>query len=105
MIPKALGTAYVRPLVRSILASQDTYGYQTIQYASQAPAGATDHKAGILYPILRRLENDGLIESYWVHPEGDRNGLAQTREELCNGFQHQEWVSCLWRHPRVYSGS
>ena len=58
MMPKALGAASVRPFILSLLARQDTYGYQMMQYAESLSDGSLDLQAGILYPILRRLEND-----------------------------------------------
>ena len=72
MMPKALGSASVRPVILSILARQDSYGYQLIQFAQDLSDGSLDLRPGILYPILRRLETEGLIEGYWLHPEGER---------------------------------
>ena len=71
-MPKALGSASIRPVILSILARQDSYGYEIIQFASNLSDGSLDVKPGILYPILRRMENDGLIVSYWQDGEGER---------------------------------
>ena len=96
MIPKALGAASVRPIILSILARQETYGYQIIQYAKQLSNGSLDLQPGILYPILRRLENDGLIESYWVHPENERKRRYYRLTEKGIGaleVEKSEWLN------------
>jgi PadR family transcriptional regulator, regulatory protein PadR len=72
MMPKALGSASIRPVVLSVLARQDSYGYELIQYARELSQGSLDLQPGVLYPILRKLEKDGLIKSYWQQGEGER---------------------------------
>lgn len=105
MIPKALGAASVRPIILSILARKDTYGYEIIQDAKNLSDGALDLQPGILYPILRRLENDGLIESYWVHPKGERKrryyrltgkGKAALETEKREWLKMHEAFTRLW---------
>lgn len=72
MMPKALGSAAVRPIILSILARHDSYGYEIIQFAKQISGGDLELQAGILYPILRGFESEGLIKSYWKQPPGER---------------------------------
>ena len=95
MMPKALGSASVRPIILSILAQRDSYGYQIIQDAQELSAGSLDLKPGILYPILRRLETDKLIEGYWIQPEGERKrryyALTKKGEEALE-VEKQEWL-------------
>ncbi len=50
-----------------IVAAGETYGYAVIQQLEEAGLGKI--KGGTLYPILNRLEDDGLLKSSWR--EGD----------------------------------
>jgi PadR family transcriptional regulator, regulatory protein PadR len=110
VIPKALGAASVRPFILSLLARQDTYGYQIIQYAKNLSDGSLDLQPGILYPILRRLENDRLIESYWVTPVGDRKrryykltdkGKGALEVEKREWFKMHDTFTRLWNPAHV----
>lgn len=51
-----------------IAAEGTTYGYRIIQRLEQAGFGKV--KGGTLYPILARLEADGLLTSSWGEGEG-----------------------------------
>jgi len=66
---KELVAASATPLILSILNRGENYGYAIIQelrVLSDAEILWTD---GMLYPVLRRLEKQGLIRSEWR--EGD----------------------------------
>ena len=52
-------------LVLKLLSQADCYGYQLIQLLAEQSKGAFALKEGTLYPILYRLEDQGLVESYW----------------------------------------
>ena len=51
-------------LVLAVLSQMDTarYGYSLIQQLTEQ---GLDIEEGTLYPLLRRLEKDGLLESEW----------------------------------------
>ena len=54
----------VLPLaVLSAVAEEETYGYAVAQRLQTAGLGAV--KGGTLYPVLNRLEADGLLTSSW----------------------------------------
>lgn len=72
MIPKALGTASFRPIILSVLEKRDSYGYEIMQFARDISDNTLELKPGILYPLLKRFEEDGLVEGYWVHAESER---------------------------------
>ena len=69
MIPRTLVAASSRPLVLSILSQKDSYGYEIIQHVKQLTGGSMDWKDGMLYPVLQRLEHDGLIGGCWGQPD------------------------------------
>ena len=64
MIPKALGSASVRPIILSILARKDSYGYEIIQHAKSLSNGSLDLQPGILYPI------PSWLKSFNIEPVG-----------------------------------
>lgn len=70
----------MRPLVLAILESRPLYGYEIAQRARRR-AGLR-WEEGTLYPLLHRLERDGLLSSEWRKaPNGkDRKYYALTRD-------------------------
>lgn len=57
-------------IVLKLLASEAKYGYQIIQEMKEKSGEIFMLKDGTLYPILYRLEDDGLVESRWSAAEG-----------------------------------
>lgn len=57
-------------LVLKLLESEPKYGYQIIQEMKEKSDETFLLKDGTLYPILYRLEDDGLIQSKWSEAEG-----------------------------------
>jgi len=52
-----------RLLVLAILSEKPFYGYELIKTLKQRSNDTFDMKEGTLYPILHKLENDGLVAS------------------------------------------
>lgn len=57
-------------LVLELLAQKPNYGYELLTQLAKAPGGTLQVKEGTLYPILYRLEEDGLLESGWQTSTG-----------------------------------
>lgn len=53
------------PLILSILSEGDTYGYEIMQKIYELSDQRISWKEGSLYPVLKRLEQQGVITSYW----------------------------------------
>ena len=105
MIPKALGSASVRPLILSILAHKESYGYEIIQHAREISEGSLEWQPGILYPILRRMEYEGLIESYWFQPSGERKRRyyrLTTKGQQALVEEQQEWLKLHTTFQRLW---
>lgn len=71
--------------VLSVLAGEPTYGYAIAQRLQSAGLGTV--KGGTLYPLLARLQSEGLVEASWHAGDGGpgRKYFALTpagREEL-----------------------
>ena len=72
MINKELVAASSRPLILGILSERENYGYAIIQRVRELSEAEMQWSDGMLYPILHRLERDGLIESNWRRSETGR---------------------------------
>ena len=72
-VSKELVAASSRPMVLSILAGGESYGYEILKHVKLLSGGKLEWSDGMLYPVLHRLERDGLIAGRWeVTEEGRR---------------------------------
>jgi DNA-binding PadR family transcriptional regulator len=71
-LSKELVAASSRPMVLSILAGGESYGYEILQRVTLLSRGRVQWSDGMLYPVLRRLEKEGLIEGDWRTMESGR---------------------------------
>lgn len=71
-LPKELVAASSRPLVLSILSAGESYGYEILQHVVALSRGQVEWSDSMLYPVLHRLESDGLIASRWETAETGR---------------------------------
>ncbi len=63
-IYKDLVAASATPLILSILAEGDNYGYAIIKRVRDLSSGKMQFSDGMLYPVLHRLEQQGLVKSF-----------------------------------------
>ncbi len=79
---RELIAASTTPLVLAILCQNDCYGYALIQEVRELSGSRIAWSDGMLYPVLRRLETQGLISSYWqVADSGRRRRYYKIEEE------------------------
>ena len=71
-LPKDLIAASAVPLLLSILAEGDSYGYAIIRRIRDASGGKIAWSEGMLYPVLHRLADQGHVEPYWRQAENGR---------------------------------
>jgi PadR family transcriptional regulator PadR len=71
-IDKDLVAASATPLVLAILSEGDSYGYAIIKRVAELSGGALQWTDGMLYPLLHRLERNGLVEAVWGSSETGR---------------------------------
>jgi DNA-binding PadR family transcriptional regulator len=72
MIQKELIAASTEPLVLSLLAEGENYGYALIQQVRELSGDRIRWTDGMLYPVLHRLERQGQIKSRWKTSESGR---------------------------------
>lgn len=63
-IDRDLVAASASALILAILRRAPSYGYAIIQEVRELSGGELAWSEGMLYPVLHRLEDQGLIESY-----------------------------------------
>jgi len=96
MISRELKAASSKPMILSILSHGESYGYQIIQNIEELSDGEWEWSEAMLYPVLHRLNADGLIQSQWkVMDNGRRRKYysltKQGKEALAK--ERKEWMS------------
>lgn len=69
---KDLVAASATPLVLAILAEGDSYGYAIIKRVATLSGGQLQWTDGMLYPVLHRLEKQGLVSTRWGESDSGR---------------------------------
>lgn len=61
---------------------EDTYGYRLIKEIERRSQGFFQFKEGTVYPTLRKLENEGLIQGEWREmPNGQERRYYRVTEK------------------------
>ena len=114
MVSKNLAAASTKPIILSILLGGEDYGYRIIQRVKDISGGTLEWSDNMLYPVLRRLEKDGLLVSRWKMSEIGRlrryyKITDQGRREL--DIERRQWMnvhttlSRLWKPLPPLKGS
>ncbi|MBM4104383.1 MAG: helix-turn-helix transcriptional regulator [Planctomycetes bacterium] len=92
-ITKDLVAASATPLILSILSEGESYGYAIIKRVAELSGGKMKWTDGMLYPILHRLEKQGLIQSQTRTSETSRKRkyyyLKQDGAKAVKNYQNQ----------------
>ena len=111
MLSKELVAASTVPLVLSVLADGEEYGYALIQRVRDLSGGKIEWTEGMLYPVLHWMEEQELIESEWRKGESGRKRkyyfLSKTGRKALQD-EKQQWMTVhetlikLWKsQPRL----
>jgi len=65
MQSKTLIAAAAKPIILSILQGGESYGYRIVKRVREESGGTLEWSSALLYPVMHRLEKDGLIRSKW----------------------------------------
>jgi PadR family transcriptional regulator len=104
-LTKDLVAASSVPLILSLLAEGESYGYALIQRVRELSDGEIAWTDGMLYPVLHRLEAQGLIQSAWADaPTGRRRkyyaltdaGQRALRDQRKQWLVVQQALGKLW---------
>ena len=93
-ISKELVGASAIPIILSVLENGDTYGYEILQRIKKYTDGEVTWQEASKYPLLKKMENNGLIKSYWKMSKKERPRkyytlLSDGKEQLA--YNKQEW--------------
>ncbi len=111
-ISRELIAASARPILLSILAQGESYGYAIIQEVHRLSGGQFQWTEGMLYPVLHRLETEGLIQSRWESAGTARkrkyyrlkkDGARVLKEERQSWLAVHNALASLWEtsHARI----
>ena len=96
MISRELKAASSKPLILSILSHGESYGYQIIQQIEQLSGGNWEWSEAMLYPVLHRMDSDGLIKANWkVMENGRRRKYYQITDQgkAVLEAEQEQWLS------------
>jgi DNA-binding PadR family transcriptional regulator len=107
-IEKDLVAASATPLVLSILAEGESYGYAILKRVRALSGGELEWTDGMLYPLLHRLLRLGYVTTEWrTPPEGRRRKYYAITDEgrAALADQQRQWgavtraLNDVWRGP------
>jgi PadR family transcriptional regulator, regulatory protein PadR len=106
-ISKELVGASAIPIILSILDKNESYGYEIMQNVKELSSNRIEWKEGSLYPVLHKLEKNGLIKSLWKMAENGRHrkyyainkkGRKALQDEIDNWTLVHTMLTELWKN-------
>jgi len=94
MITKELVAASTEPLILSLLADGESYGYALIQEVKRLSGDKIAWTDGMLYPVLHRMERGGLIKSRWGESQTGRKRKYYSLKKdgkTAMARHHEQW--------------
>lgn len=82
-------------LVLQLLSEKEKYGYQLICELKEQSDAMFLLKEGTLYPILYRMEDDGLVVGRWSEPRG-KEVSRKYYDITAEGRETLEQLKALW---------
>ncbi|MFW6275808.1 MAG: PadR family transcriptional regulator [bacterium] len=98
-ISKELIGASAVPIILSVLKNGDNYGYEIVQIVKEQTKGKVTWKEASIYPVLKKLEENGMIKSYWKVNKGERPRKYYTL--LSDGLKQLEHNRNEWEMMNV----
>jgi len=96
--PSSGSPRFIEPVLLMLLAKMgESYGYQLINEAEKLSFSGMPPDSGSIYRILRRMEMDGLVGSYWGF---EARGPARRHYRLTESGAAvlNEWIEFLKHH-------
>lgn len=94
-IMQQLKKGVLEMLVLEIVCEGPTYGYELLTRLKERSDGLFALKEGTLYPILYRLEDDGMIRANWSQGEG-RSAPKKMYAATPRGLEEQQRHYQIW---------
>lgn len=105
MPQKTLIAASSVPILLSVLAQGESYGYAILARVRALSDGNLDWNEGMLYPVLHRLERNGLVAAEWRDGDSGRQrkyyhltqkGRGALAHERAEWSQVNATLEALW---------
>ena len=99
-----IGAASI-PLILAVLRREDSYGYEIVQEVKRLTEEKISWKEASIYPVLKKLENNGMIKSYWKVEKTERprkyytileNGREQLKKNINEWDLIHHALESLW---------
>jgi PadR family transcriptional regulator, regulatory protein PadR len=104
---QAVGRRINELLILAALSREPRHGYQAALEIEQRSGGYFRFNHGTLYPILHRLEQDGLIAGGWTDPQEGRARKEYALTEA--GRTYLSELAAAWRqlghHLETFTGT
>jgi PadR family transcriptional regulator PadR len=100
---KSLIAASTRPLILSLLLKGESYGYRILQDVESLSGGEAGWSEALLYPVLHRMEKEGVIRSRWRTSEEKRMRKYYSLTDLGRRELEAERRSWLRLHGALVS--
>ena len=107
-IDKDLVAASATPLVLSILAEGENYGYAILKLVRELSGGELQWTDGMLYPLLHRLGRLGYVTTEWRTPPDERRRRYYAITEdgrAALAEQQRQWAAVTRALDDVWRGS
>ncbi|GAB5525282.1 MAG: helix-turn-helix transcriptional regulator [Roseivirga sp.] len=98
MSSKELTGASTIPIILSVLSKGENYGYAIIRQVAEFSGGKLAWSEPMLYPVLHRMEKQGLIKAEWrILENGRKRKYYSITEEgrLALADKKEEWVDMI----------
>lgn len=94
-------------LVLAVLDGTPRHGYALIGALRERSEGAFDLAEGTIYPALHRLEDDGLVTSFWAEVGGRRRRVYRLTGSGVGALaaRRADWTSFAGGVESVLAGS
>ncbi len=94
-------------MLLSLLQEKDRYGYEIIKELEERSESMFQFKEGTLYPVLHRMENQGLLQSYREKTESGKERkyyriTASGKKQLTE--EREKWAEFTYSVNKVIGG-
>ncbi len=110
MISKDLVAASSRPFILSLLSKKESYGYEIIKNIQELSDSEIIWKDGMLYPVLKKLCENKLVECEWKMVDGRKRkyykitalGLEALETEKSQWEIVNTTLNNIWRYSLCF---
>jgi len=104
-LSKELIGASANLIILAVFAKGNNYGYDILNTVKKLSDGKTQWSNGSIYPVLKKMEAQGFIKSYWRMEEKQRprkyynlteTGMAELQNKKDDWVMVNDMLTKLW---------